>query len=67
MNQIYGESKMEFEERKKFSEFLTSKNIKNVEKNSKIYCNIKFRNCRYSSKLYNFIKKLEEEFNTLDN
>lgn len=63
MNRLNGESKMEFEERSKFYNFMLSKKIKNRDKMSKIYCNIKFRNCRYSPSLYHYIKKLEEEFN----
>ena len=64
MNQLNGESKMEFEERKKFFDFLSSKKIKGKEKISKIYCNIKFRNCRYSASIYHFIKKMEKEYNS---
>jgi hypothetical protein len=62
MNQLRGESNMEFEERKKFYDFLSSKKIKDNDKISKIYTNIKFRECRYSPKMYHFIMKLEKEF-----
>jgi len=64
MNQLLGESKMEFEERKKFFDFLSSKKIKNKEKITKIYCNIKYRNCRYSASMYHYIKRLEKEYSS---
>lgn len=62
MNQLQGESTLEFEERNKFYNFITSKNISNKYTIAKIYCNIKYRKCIYSHSIYNFIKKLEEEF-----
>lgn len=54
---------MEFEERKKFYEFLSTKKIKDSEKISKIYTNIKYRDCRYTPKMYHFVMRLEKEFN----
>lgn len=65
MNQLKGESNMEFEERKKFYDYLLLKKIKDSEKISKIYTNIKFRECRYSHKMYHFIMKLEKDFKSL--
>lgn len=62
MNQLQGESEKEFNERKQFFVFLTGKKIKDKIKITKVYCNIKYRKCIYSRQLYNFVKKLEEEF-----
>lgn len=66
MEQLRGESNFEFEQRKKFYDFLSSKkDIKNneIEKISKIWSNIKFRSCRYSPKMYHFIMSLDKQFN----
>lgn len=65
MEQLHGESKMEFNERKQFYDFLLSKKIKDADKLSKIYSNIKFRKCKYSGMIYHYNKKLEDEFNKL--
>lgn len=62
MQQLKGESNFEFEQRKLFNDFLSSKNIKDNEKLSKVWANIKFRSCRYSSQLYHFISKLDKQF-----
>lgn len=63
MNQLRGESNNEYEIRKKFNKYLLSKNINDSEKLAKIYMNIKFRDCRYTSKMYNYILKLEKDYN----
>lgn len=62
MNQILGESNLEYEERIKFTNFLESKKIKNKENIAKIWCNIKFRKCKYSKKIFSFIIKLDKEY-----
>lgn len=62
LEQLRGESNTEFDERKKFYNFLESKKIKESEKLSKIYTNIKFRECRYTPKMYHYIMKLEKDF-----
>lgn len=61
LEQLKGESNMEFEERKKFYNFLESKKIKDSEKLSKIYTNIKYRECRYTPRMFHYIMKLEKE------
>ena len=62
LKQLFGESDNEYQERLNFYNFIIKKKVNNGEKISKIYTNIKYRNCIYSSKMYNFIKKLEKEY-----
>lgn len=65
MQKIKGESNYEFEQRKLFYDFLSSKKVKDIEKLSKVWANIKFRKCRYSSSLYNFLMKLDKDFSDI--
>ena len=62
--QLLGESYIEYLSRKQFYEFIQTKNIdiNDCEKLSKIWTNITYRECRYSSKLFNYIMKLNKEF-----
>lgn len=62
LKQLLGESFIEYTSRKQFYDFLQSRKINDCEKLSKIWTNITYRECRYSSKLYNFIMKLHKEF-----
>lgn len=65
MQQLKGESNYEFQQRELFYNFLKNNNtidIKDYEKITKIWANIKFRNCKYSSNLYHFISTLDKQF-----
>lgn len=63
MEQLLGESNSEYNSRKEFYDFLVEEKINDADKISKMWANIKYRECRYSSKLYNFIMKLDRKMN----
>lgn len=65
MQKIKGESNYEFEQRKLFYDFLSSKKVKDMGKLSKVWANIKFRKCRYSASLYHFLMKLDKDFSDI--
>ena len=64
MQKQNGESNHEYTKRTEFYNYLVENNISNPEQNAKIWCNIKFRSCSYSSIKYNFIQKLDKKFSS---